>query len=87
MAAFLKLDVLRAHAVPGLPQGVLDDATAHPFPTALSFPTTLASPTSPPFAASSPRPVLTACWLAAPDGRLTCRWQTDVSAPFGPPPH
>jgi hypothetical protein len=34
-----------------------------------------------------PRPVLTARWLIAPDGRLTCRWQTDVSAPFGPPPH
>jgi hypothetical protein len=24
---------------------------------------------------------------AAPSGRLACRWQTVVSAPFFPPPH
>jgi hypothetical protein len=29
---------------------------------------------------------LTARWLVAPDGRLTCRWQVNVSARFGPPP-
>lgn len=69
MAAFLTVDVLRAHAAPGLPQAVIDRVPARPFP------------------ALPPRPVLTARWLVAPDGRLTCRWQTDVSAPFGPRPH
>jgi hypothetical protein len=40
----------------------------------------------------SPRPVprlravLTAHWLVGSHGRLTCRWQAEVSAPFGPPP-
>jgi len=36
----------------------------------------------------APRPpaVLTARWLVAPKGRLTCRWQVKVSARFGPPP-
>lgn len=68
MAAFLKLDVLRAHAVPDLPQSVLGRMPARPFP--------------PPS-----RPVLTARWLVAPDGRLTCHWQVDLSIPHGPPPH
>jgi hypothetical protein len=68
MAAFLKVDVLRAHAVPDLPRTVLGHAPARPFP--------------PPS-----RPVLTARWLVAPDGRLTCRWQADPSTPHGPPPH
>lgn len=34
----------------------------------------------------APRPVLTARWSVACDGRVACRWQTDVAAPFGPPP-
>jgi hypothetical protein len=74
MAAFLKVDVLRAHAVPALPQAVLAHAPARPF---------LPTPPRP----TPPRPVLTARWLIAPDGRLTCRWQTDAAAPHDPPPH
>jgi hypothetical protein len=74
MAAFLKVDVLRAHAVPVLPRAVLGHAPARPLPPTPPRPT-------------PPRSVLTAHWLVAPDGRLTCRWQTAVSAPFGPPPH
>ncbi len=31
MAAFLELDVLRAHAVPDLPRAVREHALAHPF--------------------------------------------------------
>jgi hypothetical protein len=69
MAAFLKVDILRAHAA----SVCLPDAfglTREPL---------------------WPRPeqrraVLTAQWLVAPGGRLACRWQTSVSAPFGPPP-
>jgi hypothetical protein len=71
MAAFLAVDVLRANAVPALPRVTSD----HRHEPAWLRP------------AAEPRPVLTAHWLMAPDGRLTCRWQTDVSAPFGPPPH
>ena len=33
----------------------------------------------------APRPVLTACWLIAPDGHLACRWQADDPAPDRPP--
>jgi hypothetical protein len=73
MAAFLKLDVLRAHAVPDLPLAVRDHVPARPFPP-------------PPFATAPVRPALTARWLVAPDGRLTCGWHTDA-APNGPPPH
>ena len=69
MAAFLKVDVLRAHAVPDLPRAVLGHAPARPFPP------------------TPPRPVLTARWLIAPDGRLTCRWQIDTAALHDPPPH
>ncbi len=32
------------------------------------------------------RPVLTTRWRVTFAGRLACRWQTDVAAPFGPPP-
>jgi hypothetical protein len=32
------------------------------------------------------RPVLGARWLLAPDGQLTCRWQTGGSAPLDIPP-
>lgn len=71
MAAFLTVDVLRAHAVPAFRYVPLvhGRASARPRP------------------ASQSRPVLVARWLVAADGRLICRWQTDVSAPFGPPPH
>jgi hypothetical protein len=69
MAAFLKVDMLRAHAVPDLPRAVRDHVPARPFPM------------------SAPRPVLTARWLVAPDGRLTCCWNTGAAAPNGPPPH
>jgi hypothetical protein len=71
MAAFLTVDVLRAHAAPVLPR----------------VPFWRASEPARSRLASRARPVLTARWLVPPDGRLTCRWQTDVSAPFGPPPN
>jgi hypothetical protein len=71
MAAFLSVDVLRAYAAPVFPRVPF----WHAHEPAWSRP------------ASGRRPVLTARWLVAPDGRLTCRWQTDVSAPFGPPPN
>jgi hypothetical protein len=32
MAAFLKVDMLRAHAVPDLPRAVRDHVPARPFP-------------------------------------------------------
>ena len=37
-------------------------------------------------ASVSPRPMLGARWLVAPNGRLTCRRQTGGSTPFGIPP-
>jgi len=67
MAAFLTVDMLRAHAMPALPCNPHDPA-ARPRP------------------AAEPRPVLAGRWIVASDGRLSCRWQTDVSDPFGPPP-
>jgi hypothetical protein len=69
MAAFLTVDVLRAHAASAC---LLD---ALPWGREPAWP-------RPP----QPRPMLSAQWLVAPDGRLACRWQTRVSAPFGPPP-
>ena len=39
-----------------------------------------------PRAAPRSCPVLAARWLVGSHGRLTCRWQAEVSAPFGPPP-
>jgi hypothetical protein len=33
-----------------------------------------------------PRAALFARWLVTTDGRLTCRWQTDIPARFGPAP-
>ncbi len=70
MAAFLTVDVLRAHA-------------ASVFPCASFW---RASEPTPPHPAPRPRPVLTAQWLAGPDGRLTCRWQMESPASSGPPP-
>jgi hypothetical protein len=71
MAAFLTVDVLRAHGAPVFPR----------------VPFWHASEPVRPSPAPWPRPMLTVRWLIAPDGRLTCRWQADVSAPFGPPPN
>jgi hypothetical protein len=71
MAAFLAVDVLRAQAVPVFPRVTPDHGHEAPWLRPVA----------------EPRTVLTAHWVMAPDGRLTCRWQTDVSAPFGPPPH
>ena len=34
----------------------------------------------------TPRPGVTARRLVMFGGRLACRWQTDVAAPFHPPP-
>jgi hypothetical protein len=65
MAAFLTVDLLRAHATPVFPH----DAPGHADEAARR------------------RPVLVMRWLVAPDGRLICRWRTDVSASFGSPPH
>ena len=70
MAAFLTVDVLRAHSAPAFPPGPLGPVGQ----TACTRP------------ASRRRPVLHAHWQLGPDGRLTCRWQTDVSVPHGPPP-
>ena len=64
MAAFLTLDVRRAHAALAFSQATFGHATARAWP----------------------RPMLAARWQMAPDGRLTCRWQTVGSAPFGIPP-
>ena len=71
MTAFLTTNVLRAHAAPDFPPA----GFAHSPAPARPLPARLQ------------RPVLTARWLVAPDGRLTCRWQTDASAPSEPPPH
>lgn len=71
MTAFLTAKVLRAHAAPDFPPARFGHAQEP----------------ARPLPARLPRRVLTARWLVAPDGRLTCRWQTDVSAPFEPPPH
>jgi hypothetical protein len=71
MAAFLTVDFLRAHAASEHPNAVFGQ------------------PGRPLWAAPAPqpRPRLVARWLVAEDGRLTCRWQIDASAPFGPPSH
>jgi hypothetical protein len=70
MATFFTVDMLRAHVVRAVP------------PVTFGNPGNLARPRPMP----RPRPVLTAHWLVAAEGRLTCRWQTKVSAAFGPPP-
>jgi hypothetical protein len=70
MASFLQVEFLRAHAAPELPAAVFDQAGQ-------AAARNVAAPA---------RKVLTARWIIAPDGRLTCRWQADLSAPFRPPP-
>lgn len=69
MAAFLKVDILRAHAASVCLHDALRLVREPGWPRP-----------------EQPRPSLTAKWVVAPDGRLACRWQTSVSAPFGPPP-
>jgi hypothetical protein len=70
MAAFLTRDVLRAHAALAFSQATFGHATACAWQRS----------------ATRPRPILGARWQMAPDGRLTCRWQTVGSTPFGIPP-
>ena len=69
MATFFAVDMLRAHEARAVPPITLDQAVDRAWPRPMP----------------RPRPVLTACWRVAPSGRLTCRWQTKVSAPFSPP--
>jgi hypothetical protein len=69
MAAFLTVDILRAHAASDCLHDALRLVRAPAWPRR-----------------EESRPVLTAKWVVAPGGRLACRWQTTVSAPFGPPP-
>ena len=70
MTAILDIDVLRTHAVSVIAPVDLGHAPESDW--------NRASATS--------RPSLMMRWRVMPDGRLTCRWQTDVSATFGPPP-
>jgi hypothetical protein len=63
MAAFLKVDDLRAH-------GAL--ASSRPIFGPMAAP-------AEPYSASSARLVLGAHWMVAPDGRLTCQWQVDLA--------
>jgi hypothetical protein len=70
MTAFLSANVLRADAAPNFPCVLFWGAHEPSWPRRTP----------------RPRPALTARWLIAPDGRLSCRWQTVVSASFGPPP-
>ena len=58
MAAFLTVDVLRAHAAPCLPLGTFGRAGNFAWP----------------HRSLRRRPVLIMRWLIAPDGRLTCRF-------------
>lgn len=67
MTAILNIDVLRACAV----------STINPIgPGNVSAPVRQ-GPTR------HLRPVLAARWHVGPDGHLACRWETDISAPFG----
>jgi hypothetical protein len=54
----------------------IDDLRAHAAPF---------DPYEMPRRAEFVRPVLSAHWFTTPDGRLTCRWQTDEPAPDRPP--
>ena len=70
MATFLNADMLRARVVRAATPVLFGQAGDRMWPRPVP----------------RPRAVLTAHWLVAPEGRLTCRWQTKVSARFGPPP-
>jgi hypothetical protein len=70
MTAILKIDALRARAVPATTPVGFDNASA----PVRHRPT------------GCPRRVLMAHWHVRPDGHLACRWETDISAAFGLPP-
>jgi hypothetical protein len=70
MATFTNVDMLRARSARAAPPALFGQIGDRVWPR--PAPRELA--------------VLTARWLVAPDGRLTCRWQVNVSARFGPPP-
>jgi hypothetical protein len=70
VAAFLSVDVLRAYATPSLPCAIFAQA-AEPASSRLT---------------SHRRPTLVARWAVTPDGRLSCRWETDASTISRPPP-
>jgi len=70
MTAILNIDALRTHAVSMIEVMEADRASASPWHGQLP----------------GLRPALSMCRRSMPDGRLTCRWQTDISAAFGLPP-
>jgi hypothetical protein len=70
MATFANVDMLRAPSARAAPPALFGPIGDRMWPR--QAPRELA--------------VLTARWLVAPKGRLTCRWQVKVSARFGPPP-
>ena len=70
MATFANVDMLRAHFARAAPPALFGQFGDRVWPRP----------------APRQRAVLTARWLVAPEGRLTCRWQVKVSARFGPPP-
>jgi hypothetical protein len=70
MATFTNVDMLRARNAPAAPRALFGQIGDRVWPRL----------------APRPRAVLTARWLVAPEGRLTCRWQVKVSPRFGAPP-
>jgi hypothetical protein len=70
MATFANLDMLRSRSARAAPPALFGQIGGCVWPRP----------------APRPRAALTARWLVAPEGRLTCRWQVKVSARFGPPP-
>jgi hypothetical protein len=70
MTAILNIDALRTHAVSMTESMEADHASDPNWYDQLPL----------------PRAVLMMCWRSMPDGRLTCRWRTDISAAFGLPP-
>jgi hypothetical protein len=70
MATFVNVDKLRAHFARAAPPGLFGQSGDRVWPRP----------------APRQRAALTARWLVAPEGRLTCRWQVKVPADFGPPP-
>ena len=70
MTAILDIDFLRTHAVSVITPVGLGPAAE---------PERNREP-------ASRRPVLVMRWRVMPDGRLACRWHTDVSAALGLPP-
>jgi hypothetical protein len=70
MATFANVETLRARSARAAPPAHFGQSGDHAAPRL----------------ASRPRAVLTAGWLVAPEGRLTCRWQVKRAARFDPPP-